>query len=48
MNMKQLWTMLDMFPGITAGEAGQLWHAWKDIESGEMEDINFKGHRNEQ
>jgi len=44
MTPQQLKNLLSAFPAITAGETEDIFKAYKDTESGELNDINAKGH----
>ena len=43
-SQSKLECMLELFPSITVGKADDLFKAYKDIESGKMNDINARGY----
>lgn len=43
-SQSKLECMLELFPSITVKEADNLFKAYKDIESGKMNDINARGY----
>ena len=43
-SQSKLECMLELFPSITVREADNLFKAYKDIESGKMNDINARGY----